>query len=264
MRATASAGPAPISCARSTTAPAATVLEAGLSYPVIRSREKNLTVTGLGFATNDDSYKLGDLFTRDRLRGFRLKADADWADSFLGINQVNVTFSQGIHGLGSTDNDNPTASLRRLDQCGPRRLQQDRGHVQPAAAAVLRISRRSSPPMAQYAFTPLLVSEQCCYGGRFFGRAFDPSQMLGDHCWTALGELRYDIPTGIKQLTRAQLYAYADHGEVYNIDPAAGTPRRSTAPRPAAACAPSGMASTARTFRSPKPSKARATTGACS
>jgi hemolysin activation/secretion protein len=49
--------------------------------------------------------------------------------------------------------------------------------------------------------------------------------MLGDHCWAALGELRFDVPHAIKQLTRAQLYAYADHGEVYNIDPAAGTPR---------------------------------------
>jgi hemolysin activation/secretion protein len=77
---------------------------------------------------------------------------------------------------------------------------------------------------AQYAFTPLLVSEQCSYGGRFFGRAFDPSQMLGDHCWSVLGEARYDIPTGIKQLTRSQLYAFADHGQVYYIDPAAGTP----------------------------------------
>ena len=30
--------------------------EAGLSYPVIRSREKNLTLTGLGFLTNDESF----------------------------------------------------------------------------------------------------------------------------------------------------------------------------------------------------------------
>ncbi len=208
------------------------VLEAGLSYPVIRSREKNLTVTGLGFVTNDYSYILGDLSTRDRIRGFRVKADADWADSiyginainFLGINQVNVTFSQGINGLGSTDN--------RSNRCWSATLPPTR-----AASISTRSRRRSAgcsrcswnfsafvAAYAQYAFTPLLVSEQCGYGGRFFGRAFDPSQMLGDHCWAALGELRYDVPTGIKQLTRSQLYAYADHGQVYNIDPALGTP----------------------------------------
>ena len=39
-----------------------------------------------------------------------LPADADFADSCSGINQFNVTFSQGIDGLGSTDNGNPLAS----------------------------------------------------------------------------------------------------------------------------------------------------------
>ncbi len=29
------------------------LLEAGLSYPMIRSRERNLTIAGLGFVTND-------------------------------------------------------------------------------------------------------------------------------------------------------------------------------------------------------------------
>jgi hypothetical protein len=63
--------------------------------------------------------------------------------------------------------------------------------------------------------------------------------MLGDHCWMALGELRFDVPHAIKQLTRAQLYAYRDHGEVYNIEPAAR--HASHAARhlgPAPACAP--------------------------
>src|SRR5947209_6926126 len=197
-----------------------TVLEAGLTYPVIRAREKNLNVTALGFATNDYSYEFGDLFTRDRLRGFRLKADADWADSFLGVNQVNVTFSHGVNGLGSTDNDNPIASTNagRVDftkiEGTVSRLQPLFWHFSAFVAAY-----------AQYAATPLLVSEQCSYGGRFFGRAFDPSQMLGDHCWAALGELRFDVPHAIKQPTRAQLYGYRDQYEVYNIDPAAGTPR---------------------------------------
>src|SRR4029077_12015530 len=199
-----------------------TVLEAGLTYPVIRSREKNLNVTALGFATNDDSFAgaPSDFFTHDRLRGFRVKADADWADSFLGINQVNVTLSHGVNGLGSTDNDNPIASTNagRVD------FTKIEGTFTRTQPLFWNLSAFVAA-YAQYALTPLLVSEQCSYGGRFFGRAFDPSQMLGDHCWMALGELRLDVPHAIKRLTRAQLYAYADHGEVYNIDPAAGTPR---------------------------------------
>jgi hemolysin activation/secretion protein len=77
----------------------------------------------------------------------------------------------------------------------------------------------------QYALNPLLVSELCGYGGRLFGRAFDPSQFVGDSCFEALGELRYDIPvTGvIKDLTQAQLYAFTDHGNLHNIAPVPGT-----------------------------------------
>jgi len=204
-----------------------TVVEAGLSYPVLRTREKNLTLTALGFMTDDNSFELGAPFTRDRLRGFRVKADADWADSFLGINQVNATFSQGIHGLGSTDNANPNGPLPPLPTPSTNAGRVDFDKIEATITRTQPLFANFSAFLAaygQYAFTPLLISEQCSYGGRFFGRAFDPSQLLGDHCWAVLGELRFDIPTGIKQLTRAQLYAYADHGETYNIDPAAGTP----------------------------------------
>src|SRR6476659_10158746 len=205
-----------------------TIVEAGLSYPVIRSREKNLVLTGRGFMTNDDSFQLGDPFARDRLRGFRLKADADWADSFLGINQANATFSQGIHGLGSTDNPDPSVLLPPLPTSSTKAGRVDFDKIEGTFTRLQPLFAGFSAFVAaygQYAFTPLLISEQCSYGGRFFGRAYDPSQMLGDHCWMGLGELRFDIPTGIKQLTRAQLYAYADHGETYNIDPALGTPQ---------------------------------------
>jgi hemolysin activation/secretion protein len=204
-----------------------TVVEAGLSYPVLRTREKNLTLTALGFMTDDDSFELGGPFTRDRLRGFRLKADADWADSFLGINQVNVTFSQGLPILGATPNADPNAPLPPLPTASTNAGHTDFNKIEATFTRTQPLLANFSAFVAaygQYAFTPLLISEQCSYGGRFFGRAFDPSQILGDHCWMALGELRFDIPTGIKQLTRAQLYAYADHGETYNIDPAAGTP----------------------------------------
>src|SRR5439155_18702104 len=48
------------------------VFEGGFSYPVIRTRERNLTVTGLAFSSDSDSDLLDTTFKRDRLRGFRL------------------------------------------------------------------------------------------------------------------------------------------------------------------------------------------------
>src|SRR5262249_42790569 len=155
--------------------------------PVIRTREANLTLTALGFLTNDDTFEFGQLFTRDRLRGFRLKADADWADSFLGINQVNLTFSQGLHVLGATPNADPNVPLppgepgpsTNAGQTDFNKIEATLSRLQPLGAGFSFFGA----VYGQYGFTPLLVSEQCSYGGRFFGRAFDPSQMLGDRCW---------------------------------------------------------------------------------
>jgi hemolysin activation/secretion protein len=208
------------------------VFEAGLSYPWIRARERNLTFTSLFFANDNDGNILDNPSippsTRDRLRGFRLKADGDFADRFLGVNQINVTYSQGIEGLGSTENGNPLAS-RESGRVDFEKIEGTFSRLQPLVANFSLLVAA----YAQYAMTPLLVSEQCGYGGRFFGRAYDPSELLGDHCWQVLAELRYDLPLGwappAAKLTLAQLYAYADHGKVYNLhnianDPASGLP----------------------------------------
>jgi hemolysin activation/secretion protein len=185
--------------------------EAGLSYPLIRQRERNLVFTGLGFMSDDQSdIAPGSLF-RDRMRGVRLKAEGDLADELKGINQLNVVFSHGFEGLGSTDNDNPLASRRfgRVDftklEITASRLQQLFANLSLLVAAY-----------GQYGFTSLLTPELCGYGGRIFGRAFDPSEMVGDSCLLELAELRAELPITSTYLTQAQLYTFIDHGRLYN------------------------------------------------
>jgi hemolysin activation/secretion protein len=194
--------------------------DTGLSYPVIRSRERNLTLSGLVFASDNYSNLLASVFNADRLRGLRLKADSDWADDFLGINQINVTFSQGIEGLGSTENGNTLAS-RAVGRVDFDKFEIYASRTQP----LLGSYSAYLAAYGQYAGTPLLSPEQCGYGGRFFGRAYDPSQLLGDSCIEALGELRYDLAIGNSALSLAQFYTFSDWGQVFNRAPAPGTPR---------------------------------------
>jgi len=186
--------------------------EAGLSYPVIRARERDLSLTGLVFLSDSFSDVFDAPFNRDRLRGMRLRADGDYADVLHGINVFNVTVSQGIEGFGSTSNDNPFASRAngRVDftkfEAYVSRLQRLAGSF----SALLQA-------YGQYALTPLLSPEQCSYGGRVFGRAYDPSDLLGDNCWEVSAELRYDLPT-TAPLTLAQLYGFVDYGYLHTID----------------------------------------------
>ena len=196
----------------------------GLSYPVIRSRERNLTFSALGFFSDDNAYTLGALFNRDRLRGVRIKVDGDFADGFGGTDQLNVTFSQGIDGLGSTANGDPLAS-RAAGRVDFTKLEGTFIHTQPLVGNFsLQLSA-----YGQYAFTPLLSPEQCGYGGALFGRAFDPSIVTGDSCVEASGELRYDLPITGVWVTRAQLYGFADWGDLFTRDAAAGTPAHTEA-----------------------------------
>ena len=159
-----------------------TYLEGGSSYPVIRSRERNLTLTALAFMS--DSYSFSnfsetDPFNVDRLRGMRARGDFDFADKLGGTNQLNSTFSHGIDGLGSTPNDHSATSL-----ASRRNGRVDFTKTELYASRLQQLAGRFSALIAgygQYAFTPLLAPEQCGYGGRFFGRGYDPSELLGDH-----------------------------------------------------------------------------------
>jgi hemolysin activation/secretion protein len=204
-----------------------TVLETGLTFPIIRTRERNLSVTGLWFMSHNEGVILDDPTappsTLDRLRGGRFKVNADWADPWSGINQVNAIVSQGLQGAGSTQNGQVLAS--RLNG------RVDFTKVEATVTRVQPLPENFSfllAAYAQYAGTPLLNPELCGYGGRVFGRAFDPSALVADECVETLGELRFDVPgmaTMAKQITQTQLYGFADHGWLHNLAPDVGTPR---------------------------------------
>jgi hemolysin activation/secretion protein len=193
------------------------VMESGLSYPVIRARERNLTLTGLVFLSDNFANVFDLPATRDLLRGARFKADGDAADRLNGINQFNVTFSKGVQGLGSTLNDNPIPS-RANGRVDFAKVEAYVARTQPLIGSFSALLQA----YGQYALTPLLAPEQCGYGGRVFGRAYDPSDLLGDSCWEVSGELRYDLPTTVP-FALAQFYGFIDYGRLHNIN-AAGTP----------------------------------------
>ena len=116
--------PAPSSSSCWNTGPGAHIVETGLSYPVIRARERNFNVSGLWFWSEDRSsfFDMPNVppSTLDKMRGFRLRAEADSADQSGAINQLYFVFSQGILGLGNTENGGELALARTAGPISPR------------------------------------------------------------------------------------------------------------------------------------------------
>jgi hemolysin activation/secretion protein len=194
-------------------------LDTGMTYPIIRSRERNLSFTGLFFGSDSTSDALGQLFNDDRLRGLRAKVDADMADFFGGLNLLNVTASQGFSGLGSTENGNPLAS-RADGRVDFTKFEMLATHTQPIFGGPFSAYFAG---YGQYATTSLLTPEQCSFGGRYFGRAYDPSEILSDSCYMGTTELRYDIPV-FWQMSQIQFYGFTDGGELFDRVPGPGFP----------------------------------------
>ena len=199
-----------------------TFVETGLSYPVIRARERNFNVSGLWFWSEDRSsfFDMPNVppSTLDKMRGFRLRAEADSADQSGAINLLYFVFSQGILGLGNTENGGELAS-REHGRADFTKMELTLSRMQPLFDTFSILAA----VYGQYALTPLLTSELCGYGGRLFGRGFDPSQFVGDSCLEVLAELRYDIPHGIQWLSQTQLYGFIDHGYLHNLAHVVGT-----------------------------------------
>jgi hemolysin activation/secretion protein len=183
------------------------------SHPLIRSRSENLSLRGSFTAHNGKTEIFGIDDTRDRIRALRLGATYDRADTWGGVNLLDVELSQGVDGLGASENHDMM-------------LSRPNGRVDFTKATLYAARLQSLAPQwsllaavnAQYAWTDLLSSELYSFGGEQFGRGYDPSELVGDHGAAMKLELRYSdaFPGGFISCTG---YGFYDIGIVYQRSP---------------------------------------------
>lgn len=191
-------------------------IEAGISHPLFRSRSRSLWghfSVGLrdsrldrdGAALRDDRIVSATvmLYGTARLDG--------------GIARGRMTVVQGLDLLGATDRGDPLAS--RNDASGVfTKVQLWADYTKPLGRGFsLQLSGEG-----QLASRPLLASEEMGLGGRSFLRGYDYRELAGDRGFATGAELRFDLRDLPRPLHRAQLYAYADAGEVGNLRDGSG------------------------------------------
>ncbi len=185
---------------------------AGVRYQWIRQRHENLG-TFMNFDARDvTSDVLGTPLTREQVRAIRFGVSYDRTDDWLGSNIANFKISQGLDVLGASQ---------------PGELNLSRGEATPdftkAEISLARLQEITTDWSAlikfsgQLASGPLYSSEEFGYGGENFGRAFDSSELVGDHGYAGGLEVRYG---GIRSLKPVNFepYAFYDFGEVFNDD----------------------------------------------
>lgn len=189
----------------------------GATYPLIRSRSRNLLlssqfdytdrqVTGLSGADTQ-------FLSQDRLRVLRAGVNYDQSD-VAGFTVAGLPVSHGIGGLGATTTNLESRPLSRaLGSASFTKVNLNLSRAQYLPAGLtLELSA-----IGQATGDALLVSEQFGVGGDDFGRAFDPSQVLGDSGYALRAELQrpffYKVD-GLGQMV-TQPYIFYDYGQVF-------------------------------------------------
>ena len=193
---------------------------ARVRHPFIRSRAKNLSAT-LGFDyRNSKSKTLGNRLTYDRIRAFRGAVDFDFIDRLQGINLLSGTVSQGLEILHSTERNGIDLSRPRgFTEFTKFNMEASRLQSLQAVASGLSVLASAS---GQFSLQNLLASEEFGVGGARFGRAYDPSEITGDHGVAAVVEVRYGREHEAEVLKGYQVYAFYDFGVVWNKDTEVG------------------------------------------
>lgn len=175
---------------------------AQLTYPLIRSYEQNLYLTGALDGIDSENAVFGQGVATERTRVARGAAAWSLAKPKTQVS-LSATTSFGIDGLGArttagiADADFMKANLRGgYDQALGKRF-------------VVRLKAAG-----QFTSDLLPSSEQFSVGGQEFGRAFEQSIVIGDEGAAGSAELAWRPPGLPKVIAGSEVYGFADIARV--------------------------------------------------
>ena len=181
------------------------------THPFIRSRSENLNAY-LGFTHRDSTTEfLGEVDSKDKLRIANLGFSYDFVDKYRGVNLLSFNWSQGLEFLDASESG--SSKLSRPE---------GRSNFTKFSGEALRL-QQLAPSWSllgaaswQYSFEKLLASEEFGLGGSQFGRAFDSSEVTGDHGIAFKLELQKTFQINKAYINDIQAYTFFDYGTVWN------------------------------------------------
>lgn len=178
-----------------------------LSWPVIRSRNRNLSLSGGLKAYDGKTTLLGVTFSDEQIRVAKIGLSYDFVTSDGAANLIDVQVHQGLEDLGASTNGDLLLSVANG--------QVDFSKTTVFAARLQPITDKFSLLAAfngQYTDDTLLSPEQFSFGGESFGRGYDPSEKVADNGSALKIELRY------KYSSMFSMYGFYDVGWLWNTE----------------------------------------------
>lgn len=188
-----------------------------MSYPLLRARNESLIARATYDHSDVHTNILGTRVIEDRIRALRLGLSWRLLDSLDGQNNLELDFSQG---LGGTEESELLKS--RVGAKGVfNKLVFDYERTQffnPNLSLAIGVG-------GQWADTPLLSSEQYALGGRRYGRAYEPAELVGERALAFRVEPRYAGAINSPGFRSYQVFGFYDIGKVWKLgSPTPGVP----------------------------------------
>jgi hemolysin activation/secretion protein len=183
-----------------------------LSYPLIRSRSRNFYVNGGFDYVNSDSDFAGVELYEDRARVAFVGIEYDYFDATGAKTAMTATLRRGLDVLGASDEGDDLSRLEADPQATVIAFEAYRQQL-------LTGPHNLDIALAgQYAFDPLLSTEEFALGGERFGRGYDPAEIAGDHGLGLSLEYRHITVPRSDAIETIQAYGFYDVGRVWNKD----------------------------------------------
>ncbi|MDP3412150.1 MAG: ShlB/FhaC/HecB family hemolysin secretion/activation protein, partial [Polaromonas sp.] len=185
------------------------------TYPLRRSRNESLFARVTYDHSDIRTDILGTRVIEDRIRALRLGLSWRVLDRFDGQSLLELDFSQGLGGTDESDLLKSRAGAKGVFN----KLTFDYERTQFFSAS----TSLAFGVAGQWANTPLLSSEQYALGGRRFGRAYEPAELVGERALAFRIEPRYAGALDAPGFRSYQTFGFYDIGKVWRVgSPAAG------------------------------------------
>ncbi len=181
-----------------------------LSYPLQRTRHQSAWIRLAFDSTDIDTDVLGVRTVEDRIRVLRLGWSWQRFDRWDGSNSLDVDYSQGVGGTSRSDLLKSRVGADGLFS----KWTFEYTRQQPLADGW---SLHAGVAGQWTGDTPLLSSEQFALGGRRYGRAYEPAELVGDRALALRLESRRNGRGSWPGLQAYQGYVFYDLGQVTQL-----------------------------------------------